>query len=181
MSPNEQDPLEALLRGLPLRPPSARLDRRLAELSDATPIPASPRPARRRRRLAVGLATVVSLAAAAGIMLAVLTRRSDRPADAPSAPRDRGSLARSLPPPAVPDLHGPPQPAVEPSGPSTHIERVWCVVTGSRVVMADQGPPMLSQQCEVIRQVHCLDDGGRVRIDWTIPGEETVAVPLGYN
>ena len=58
---------------------------------------------------------------------------------------------------------------------------VWCVVTGSKVETARDGTPMLSEQCQVTRQVHYVADGGKVHVDWTIPGEETIAIPMDYN
>ena len=173
MIPEEQDPLEALLRGLPLRPPPARLDQRLAQTWDEASPQATDRPARRRKRLAVRLAAAL-LVVAAGLMLAVLIRPTARRANVPTVPHERGAIARSSPRPTPPV-------AVRPRGPSTRIEQVWCVVTGTQVVTPDKGPPMLDQHCDVTREVHYVDDGGRVRMDWTIPGEETIAIPLDYN
>lgn len=167
MIPDDLDPLESMLRGLPLRQPSEALDERLARTWD--------RRARRRKRLAAGLVAAASLAVAASLVLALLIRFSGRGPVGPGKP-ENGPVVRT---PSIPSV--PPQVASRPLEPSTRIEQVWCVVTGSKVETTGDGPPLLSEQCQVTRQVHYVADGGRVHVDWTIPGEETIAIPMDYN
>ena len=171
MSPDDLERLEALLRGLPLRQAPAGLDDRLAQTWAGR--------ARRRKRLAAGVALAASLAIAAGLAAVLLVYRGGvrQP-----VPPPEGTLLTDVRPVLPEPGRQPPQAA--PSGPATppvRIEQVWCTPLGSQVVMRDDAPPILEERRQVTRRLSWIDDRQHVKIQWIVSNEETVVVPLDYN
>ncbi len=162
MNPQDLDQIEARLRRLPLRGPSADLHARVAALG-------MPR-ARLRpwRRLAVAAA---SAAALAGCLAAILVWRSHP-----------GDEAAGLPGPAVP-AKVEPQPSPPPVHTSQpiHIEQVWTAVSAREVVPRDGAPPVERLERQVVRHIRVIDQDRHVEMEWSIPTKETVVVPLEYN
>lgn len=75
-------------------------------------------------------------------------------------------------------LDRPAEAAIEPN---VEIEQVWSTVTRREIVSPDDGPAMQRAQRQVVRHVRWVDDRNRVHIEWNIPSEQSVLVPLEYN
>jgi len=168
MTPDDWEPLEAMLRELPLRQPPETLDRRLAGLR-------APRP-RRPRRLVVGAALGAILALAAGLLVMIRVLEHQVPEPIVPAPQP-APLARVEPgPPPV----RPPEiaPAAEPP---VRIEQVWCTPLGKQVVMQNGDPPVLEERCQVTRRLCLIDEQQQVTTEWTVSGEQSRVVPLECN
>mgnify|MGYP000573351176 CR=1 FL=1 len=162
--PEEFERLESLLRGLPLRQPPERLDRRLQSLWSSRP--------RRRRRLMLSALGAV-LAMAAGLLaMVVLAPPDDRQR---SLPLPEEPLARVEPAPPSPSI---PQPLEPSPQPSVQIEQVWFHPLDRRVLVRDEEPPVVEERCQVTRRVCWVDQSRGITVQWTIAGEETIVAPL---
>jgi hypothetical protein len=172
MIPDDQERLEAMLRGLPLRPPSVDLDDRLVR--------AWSRPARLRRRLAAGVAIAASLAMAASLLVLVVARRAGQPPLSP-VPGASTELADTQPAPPAKGELGPQKVAGSSTGQVVVIEREWVIPQESRVVTAGDAPPVLHERCQVVRDVRQVDAREHTSVQWTISSDETAVVPLDIN
>ncbi|NQU20564.1 MAG: hypothetical protein HQ567_04725 [Candidatus Nealsonbacteria bacterium] len=162
MNDGNLEQLEDLLRELPLRRPSPELDRRV----EATWQARSSRP----NRWTVGAAVATLAATAAGLLL-ILTwdpaenRVGDRPAPVVAGVEK--------PPAPAPPEKSPPQPI--------RIEKVWTTQSTAGVVVHDGDVPMQRVHQQIVRHVRWIDEQNHVNIEWTIPSDQTVLVPLEYN
>ena len=172
MKPNERKKLEAMLRSMPLREPSAGLDRRV--------LSARPRGGARRRWFWAG-ATVVVTAATAGVLL-VATGILGPPRDGLRAPSGREVALNGDPRP----IDAPPAPTDaqddEADDDGIHIEQVWSALAAAdAIVFDDDLRPMRRVHRQVMRRVQWIDPERNVHIEWNIPSEQSVLVPLEYN
>lgn len=168
MHPDEIRQLEDRLRQLPLRTPSPELDARIAL--------ARPVVVRRTRRPLAGVA-VAAAAVAACLLVSVLW---------PIRREQSGTARRTddKPPAAAQqDLHRPrPTPSESPRpSEALRIEQVWATVSAGEVVTRDGGPPMQRLSRHAVRRVRVIDDSRHVRIEWNIPSQESVLVPLEFD
>ena len=165
MNEREIEQLEALLQALPLREPSAELDRRVAALGQPA---ATPRVQIRRRglkRAAWAAAALVTTAAAIiGVCLLQL-------------PAHRGSVALPAVAQTTPPVYAAPK--VSP----VQIEQTWSVPTSHELVASEtEGEAPVSRvQKQVVRHVEWIDEQQHVYLQWTMPGEEVSEEALEYN
>jgi hypothetical protein len=168
MNPKEMEVLEEMLRRMPLRQPSKSLDRRVRA--------ARPRALRLRRWFVWGGA-LTALAAAAALLIAGASLVG---VPIPGfGPADEGQLAGGAAgvEPEVPGA----APAQEARRDGIRIEQVWSALAANDVVMVDDAQPMRRVQRQVYRRVQWIDPERDVRIEWNIPSEQSVLVPLEYN
>ena len=166
MNDGNLEQLEDLLRKLPLRRPSPELDRRVEAVWRAR--------SSRWTRWTVA-ATVATVAAAAAGLLLMLTWDS-----AENGSADRGAAAvvdaekppSRQPVPLTPEV-SPPQPIL--------IEKVWTTQSTAGGVVHDGDVPMQRVHQQIVRHVRWIDEQNHVSIEWTIPSDQTVLVPLEYN
>lgn len=165
MNGDEPGQLEELLRGLPLRPPSPELDERVSSVWRAR--------STRWQRVRLGGAVAASVALAAGILLIFLLRNpGDGQPGRPAERTDRPSIAKAVP--------GPSRLADQQPAP-VRIEQVWSTPQADEVVVPDDALPMRRMHHQVLRHVRWIDERRNVHIEWNIPSQETVVVPLQYN
>ncbi len=161
MSSDKREPIEGLLRQLPLRRPSAGLDERVRA--------ACTRP-NWGRQAGWGAAVVAAAALAAGLACLLFP--------GPAGDGDNGrAVARSSPPPPVVAR------AVDrlPPAAPIRIEQVWSTVASKELVDRGDQPPVERLRQQVVRRVQWIDDRAHVSILWNMPSEHTVLVPLDYN
>ena len=175
MRRDETEQLEDLLRGLPLRRPSSELDQRVCSVWRARTA--------RWRRLTVGGAVVASAALAASILWMIVLLRG------PVAGPGRGPTERVERPKVADATPRPPEPADRrsvtgrgdrPAEP-VRIEQVWSTLAANEVVVPVDALPIRRVHRQIMRHVRWIDERRNVHIEWNIPGEETVVVPLQYN
>jgi hypothetical protein len=61
------------------------------------------------------------------------------------------------------------------------IERVWSRLASNEVVAVEGGAPVRRLQRQIVRHVQLIDEEHDVRIEWNIPSEQVIDVPLEYN
>jgi hypothetical protein len=172
MSNEQWEPLEELLRQLPLRQPSANLDERVRA--------ARPQPRTWGRRAGLGAALAATVALAAGLVWIVF----HGPGGGGSDGRPGGSNGRAV---ASATQHPSAQYVVaqqttERTPPAPiRIEQVWSTLAAAGVVTRGDEPPVQRLHQQVVRRVQWIDDREHVRIQWNMPSEQTVLVPLEYN
>ena len=173
VNPDEARQLEDRLRRLPLRTPSPELDARIASLRP-------PVVARRTRRRVVGVATA---AAAVAVCLLVTVLWRPWPEGAGTAHRSGDRAGDKLPAAARQDRPRPEPAPVEPQRPSEplRIEQVWSTVSAGEIVTRDGGAPMQRLSRQAVRRVRVIDDSRHVRIQWNIPSQQSVLMPLEFN
>ena len=164
MNDDNLEQLEDLLRELPLRRPSPELDRRVDAVWRAR--------SSRWTRWTVA-ATVATVAAAAAGLLLMLTWD---PAENGSADHSTEIVADVEKPPSRP----PTPPEVTAPQP-IRIEKVWTSQSTTGVVVHDGDVPMQQVHQQIVRHVRWIDEQNHVSIEWTIPSDQTVLVPLEYN
>lgn len=164
MNDGNLEQLEDLLRGLPLRRPSPELDRRVATVWRA-------RSSRRTRWTAAATVATAAAAAAGLLLMSMWEPADDRPAD---PGRAAAAGAGAQPPPPAPAAEEPPPPPIR-------IEQVWTTQAAEGVVLRDGEVPMQRVHQQVVRHVRWIDEQNHVRIEWNIPSDQTVLVPLEYN
>lgn len=170
MNDREIEQLEDLLRRQPLRTASPRLDQRMQALWMRNQAAAPPlgrgRPWRASRR------AVWSVAAAAGLALAVSLWLHVRPSGPGSAPVPAASLSQPMAQATTPRAATPP----------VHIERIWTrLAVGDEPVRVEQAPPERRIRPEQVRQVQWIDAPRGVRIQWTISSGAAGTKPVEYN
>ena len=164
MNPDESDQLEDRLRRLPLREPSAELDARIASL-------ARPVAVRRGQRRVAGLAVTAAAVAASLLVLVVWHTGHD------------GGNPRNEPLPITARPKQPPeQPATRHEAPApVHIEEVWSAVAATEIVDRGDAPPVQRVSRQMVRRVRLIDARHHVRMEWSIPSEQTFDAPLEFN
>ena len=173
INPDEARQLEDRLRRLPLRTPSPALDARIASL---------PRPvvARRTRRRVVGVA-VAAASVAVCLVVTVLWRPWHEGAGTAHRIGDRSGDKRPVGGHQDhPGLRPAPSEPRRPSEP-LRIEQVWSTVSAGEIVTREGGPPMQRLSRQAVRRIQLIDDSRHVRIQWNIPSQQSVLMPLEYN
>jgi len=61
------------------------------------------------------------------------------------------------------------------------IEQVGATAPAEEVVLRDDNPPMRRLRQQVVRHVRWIDRQRHIQIEWNIPSEQTILVPLEYN
>ncbi len=157
MNPDEMEQLEQSLRELPLRRPSPLLDERVMSVLATKRAP--------WKRPALAAALAVSAAVAASLLL-MLLRSPSEDGPAVARPVEQPSAAAPVPGPAMLPVR---------------IEQIWSTAVAKEVVMLDESHPARRVRHQVVRHVRWIDERQNVRIEWNIPSEQTVLVPLEYN
>ena len=85
-------------------------------------------------------------------------------------------VAEAEKPPARP----PTPPEVTPPQP-IRIEQVWTTQSIAGEVVHDGDVPMQRVHQQIVRHVRWIDERNHVSIEWNIPSDQTVLVPLEYN
>ena len=160
MNPDEIEQLEQSLRELPLRRPSPRLDERVMSVLGMKRSP--------WKRPALAAALLASAALAASLLLMLLRSPSE---DGPAVARPVEQPPFSAPVPSSVGIGTLP----------VRIEQIWSTPVAKEVVMLDDSRPVHRIQHQVVRHVRWIDERHHVRIEWNIPSEQTVLVPLEYN
>ncbi len=76
---------------------------------------------------------------------------------------------------------GPPAPLEVTAPQPIRIEQVWTTQSPTGVVVHDGDVPMQQVHQQIVRHVRWIDEQNHVSIEWTIPSDQTVLVPLEYN
>ncbi len=164
MSDYEREPIEDVLRRLPLREPSAGLDERVRA--------ACPLPGYLDRRAAVGAAVAAMAVLAAGLVWFHFHGMAGD--DNNGGPN--GRTMASVSPPGGAEVAESTLAAAP-----VRIEQVWSKVASTEVLARGNQPPVERVHQRVMRRVQWIDDQEHVRIQWSVPSEHTVLVPLDYN
>ena len=172
MNRDQTEKTEALLQGLPLRPPPEKLDQRVRSVFAV----------RRVRRARFAVATAVAVAVAASLLVVFLWNPGGGPdGTAETAQKPEAVEPVAAPPDPIPPAPPPePIPDAEPSQPVT-IEQLWSAPSAGEVVIRDDGALMQRVHHQVVRHVRWIDEKNRIHIEWNIPSEQEVLVPLEYN
>jgi hypothetical protein len=148
--------LEDLLRRVPLRRPSEDLDRRV--LAEAAAPAARPR-VFRWAATALAAAAAVALAVAGWQWLSMQGNEHHK-AYGPASP-------------GVVQADGHDEPI--------RIEQVWSAVEPRGVVMIDDQTPARGFVRRTVNRVQVIDEKQNIRVEYTIPREDYVYVPVGYD
>lgn len=169
MSNDVREPVEDVLRRLPLRQPSAGLDERVRA--------ACPPPRDWRRRAALGAALAATAVLAAGLAWFYFPGAAGDGSNRRDAgPNGRAVAHVSPTPPTVAQVNE----NTAASAP-VRIEQVWSTVASTEVLARGNDTPVERVHQRVVRRVQWIDDREHVRIQWSMPSEHTVVVPLDYN
>jgi len=172
MSHEEFEPIESLLRSLPLRRPSPALDERI----DA----ARPHSRLSGRRLRLASVVAAAAALAAGLLVVLFCRPGGNGRDEITGPADRPAIAGTTPQQSGSGDHA--TAAQQNSRPAPiRIEQVGATAPAEEVVLRDDNPPMRRLRQQVVRHVRWIDRQRHIQIEWNIPSEQTILVPLEYN
>ncbi len=109
------------------------------------------------KRPALAAALLASAAVAASLLLMLMRSPSE---DGPAVARPVEQPSKSLP---------------------VRIEQIWSTAVPGEVVMLGESRPARRVEHQVVRHVRWIDERRNVRIEWNIPSEQTVLVPLEYN
>jgi len=165
MNDGNLEQLEDLLRELPVRRPSPELDRRVEAVWRAR--------SSRWTRWTVAATVATVAAAAAGLLLMAMWNSTKVRLTDLGGPAIVNVEKPPSPQPVPPPEKSLPQPIV--------IEKVWTTQSTTGVVVHDGDVPMQQVHQQIVRHVRWIDEQNHVNIEWTIPSDQTVLVPLEYN
>ncbi len=171
MNQNDTDRTEGLLRGLSLRQPPDRLDRRVRSAIAV----------RRIRRTRVAVVAAAASAVAAGLLVVFLLNPGDGNPDGGAETAHSPDAVEPVPPPQPAPPTPPKEPIDDPPMQPVYIEQLWSAPAAGEVVIRDDAPPLQRVHHQVVRHVRWIDERNQVRIEWNIPSEQEVLVPLEYN
>jgi len=154
----DDDEIESLLKRQPLRVPSAAFDERMEQLF-----------AQREVFVWPVVRWAAALAACAGIAVTVWYVMSRNIATTPVKPNvvvkapDKGAN------PATPLDFDP-----------VRIEQVWSQVEPEGVIMVD-GDAMRRFHRQMVEHVQLIDDARNIRIEYTVPHNDVIVMPVRYD